>query len=238
MEPTPSPELPYFVESLDPGQPALQEKYRRGYVRRDVDHPAVKEAQEAKARLADYRENNRALNSLKQELEAKLKAYEGIDPVEHRALTERLKELEAEAAAANQSQARAAEAEAALQSERAAHAETRIRGEVSAAFLAIGGRPEAADYIVSKASEEFSVDAAGRVTSREYSKTDPSGKLTVAEWLTGQLTSSAFAFQPSRGGGASPSSGRPGGAVRTISRDPLEFGRHVEEIAQGTVIVQ
>ena len=103
----------------------------------------------------------------------------------------------------------------------------------------MGGRAEAADYIVSKASEVFSVDTAGRVTSREYSKTSPSDRLSVQEWLAGQLTASAFAFQPSRGGGASPSSRKPAdGAARTISRDPLEFGKHVEEIAKGTVIVQ
>lgn len=234
--------IPYRIADLESAQLPLRPFFTKAD---DGSYTLNVEGHPDSERLGEFRTSNR-------ELHRQLKRFEGIDPDIVAKMRERLAafdgldatqaraalaELASKTDAAKGAESKAAELRAALEAEQAAHRQTRLRSEVAAAFLAVGGRPEAVDYIVQRAAEVFSVDAGGRVTSREFSKTDPSGKLTVTEWLTGQLTSSAFAFQPSRGGGAAPSSSPGGRGPRVISSDPLEVGRHIEEIAKGTVIV-
>ncbi len=204
-------------------------------------------------KLAQFRDNNRALNQQKTELEKKLKAFEetdddaefeameakladleaklkvfdGVDPVEYRALKER-----------PDTSARVAELEAELAAEKGAHATTQFNNIISAEFLRSGGRASAVDYMQGLAAKTFSMKG-GVLTTKEFSTTNPGEPLSVAEWMQAQVAVADFAFLPSRGGGATGStSGNHGGARRTVSRDPLAFGQNLAAIAAGDVTVE
>jgi hypothetical protein len=79
----------------------------------------------------------------------------------------------------------------------------------------------------------------GKLTTQEFSTTNPGEPLSVAEWLQAQVAVADFAFLPSRGGGATGStSGSQAAARRTVSRDPLTFGQNLAAIAAGEVTVE
>jgi len=192
----------------------------------DGDPPGYAKAD----KLAEFRDNNRALNSKVTDLETRLKAFDGIDPEEYQTLkarpdlTPRVTELEAQLAA---------EKAATTAAQRSTDAAV-LRSKIGDAFHRAGGRPQAQDFIIAKAAEVFSLDN-GVLTTQQFSTNRPGEPLTVDEWVGARLLDSAFAFLPSSGGGASPSSGPP--AKRIVSSDPLEFGQNLEAIAKGEVIV-
>jgi hypothetical protein len=180
-------------------------------------------------KLAEFRDNNRDLFRQKTDLEAKLKAFDGFDPDEYRALkarpdlTARVAELESQLAAATTEKTTAQQT-----------ADTAVfRAKVADAFLPVGGRPDALDFMITKAQQTFSLQN-GQLTTKEFSGTRPGEPLSLTEWVGARILDSAFAFQPSSGGGAN------GGAktvTRTISNDPLEFGRNLDAIAKGEITV-
>lgn len=199
------------------------------------------------SKLDEFRENNRKLNAAVTELDAKLAAaetarivaladaekvkadlatFEGVDPAEYKNLKAKPDDTK-----------RATELEAALTAERTAHAATQLKNVVAADFFRIGGRPGALDYIVGKAAETFTMHG-GKVTTKAFSAKEPGVPLTVAEWMTSQLSAADFAFLPSKGGGAT---GGAGGAPprRTIdASDAYAVGLNLEAIAKGEVDVR
>ncbi len=187
----------------------------------DAEPPGYVKAE----KLDEFRDNNRALFASKTELEAKLKAFEGVDPEEYKALksrpdlTPRVTELEARLASAQRS------ADSAV-----------FRTKVADAFLTVGGRPEALDFIITKAQGTFTL-ANGALVTQEFSTERPGEPLSLTEWVGARVLDSAFAFMPSGGGGASNHGGGRTSTARTISRDPVEFGRNIESIAKGVVTV-
>jgi hypothetical protein len=187
-------------------------------------------------KLAELRTNNRKLHAANVELEAKLRAFDGIDPDAARAALAELAETEI-VDTEDLDKAHAAEL-AALQSqlaaEKAAHSATQFKNTVAVEFLKAGGRESAVDFMVGKAADVFAMEN-GKVTTKEFSTTNPGEKLTVSEWMGQQAHVADFAFKPSRGGGALTSTGSP--AKRTISSDPLEVGRNLADIASGDVTV-
>jgi hypothetical protein len=109
-----------------------------------------------------------------------------------------------------------------------------LRSAVSNAFVAMGGRVDATDYIVGKAP--FSAQPDGTL------KPHDGAPLTVEEWLVTQLEASAFAFHPSKGGGAT--GAKPGAVlgarsdVRTLTNPtPQELGAAASDIKAGKVKV-
>ncbi|HXG90320.1 MAG TPA: hypothetical protein VNJ02_18495 [Vicinamibacterales bacterium] len=217
-------------------------------------------------RLGEFRDNNRALHSQKTELEKtnaaleeRLKAFDGIDPAEYEsdgteyeAMEAKLKDLEARLRVFDgvdpeeyralkerpDTTGRLAELEATLAAEKGAHAATQFNNTIAAEFLQMGGRASAVEYMVGLAAKTFSVKD-GKVETNEVSAVNPGEPLTVREWMQAQVAVADFAFQPSRGGGATGSfDGGQAGARRTISRDPLEFGQNILAIAAGDVTVE
>jgi hypothetical protein len=181
-------------------------------------------------KLAEFRENNRTLNAKLADAEAKLKAFDGIDPAEYQTLkarpdlTPRVTELEA---------ALATERGAKTTAQQTADAAV-FRAKVADSFLAAGGRPEALEFVVAKAREQFVLEN-GALSTKDFSPSRPGEPLSLAEWMGARILDSAFAFKPSSGGGASHSATPQ--PKRTIGSDPLEFGRNVEAIAKGQVTV-
>ena len=204
-------------------------------------------------KLSEFRDNNRALNARKTELERQLAAFEGIDPNEHVAMRERLATFEGMEPAALASKhaadlARALETAKAeltaehateLAAERAAHAESEFKHLVSNEFLRAGGRASAVDYMLGIAAKTFAMKD-GKVSTSEFSAVNPGQPLTVAEWMQAQTGVHDFAFLPSRGGGAGTSRNSASVTVprRTVSCDPVEFGHNLAAIAGGEVDVQ
>jgi hypothetical protein len=76
-----------------------------------------------------------------------------------------------------------------------------------------------------------------------FSKQKPAEMMTMEEWALELQSEAPHLYKPSRGGGAAANgSGGNGGGGRehkkVISSDPLEFGRNLEGLARGDVIVQ
>lgn len=163
------------------------------------------------------------------EAEAKLAAFDGVDPAEYRLLKARPDVTK-----------RAAELEADLATEKAAHAATQFKNTTTVEFLKAGGRESAVDYMVTEAAKVFAVDG----TTKEFSKENPGVPLTVAEWMTQQFTTSNFAFNPSRGGGAGPTQtggvhrlGAHSGKNELRNPTPQQLGAHASDIAKGKLKV-
>ncbi len=252
--------LKCFVNKLDEVPDPMREFYERtadgrfalvldgqpaGYVRAD--------------KLAEFRDNNRALHTANAGLETRLKVFDGIDPAEHVAMKDKLahgqdvdlvalseKHAADVAAAINATKAEHAADLAAhqatlaaeLAAERAAHAATQFKSAVGAEFLRSGGRASAVDYMLGLAAKTFAMKD-GEVTTTEFSAANPGEPLTVSEWMQAQVAVADFAFLPSRGGGArpNPSGGPVTPARRTVSGDPVEFGQNLAAIASGDVDV-
>lgn len=221
----------------------------------DGDPPGYVKAE----KLAQFRDNNRALNQQNTELEQKLKAFEGIDPAEiesddaeFEAMEAKLADLETKLKLFDgvdpaeyrtlkerpDTSARVAELEAELAMEKGAHATTQFNNTIASEFLRSGGRTSAVDFMIGLAAKTFSMKD-GAITTKDFSATNPGEPLSVAEWMQAQVAVADFAFLPSRGGGATGStSGNHGGPRRTVSRDPLAFGQNLAAIAAGDITVE
>jgi len=214
----------------------------------------------ANTKLAEFRDNNRALNTQKTELETKLKSYEGVDPAKYAEFETKIKELEkkgvtaagdvadivknAVAAAVKPLEEREAQRAA---SEKAAIERAdreSLRSALTAAGVAVGVAESAMTDYVNRGMGVFKV-IEGEIAARKgdapiFSKQKPAEVLTVAQWATELQEEAPHLFKPSRGGGAGGNggNGNGGGPKKTISADPLEFGKNIEGIAKGEVIVQ
>ncbi len=239
----PGPLRDYYKKTSDGNFALMLEGEPAGYVKSE--------------KLAEFRNNNRALHATNSELEERLKVFDAIDPTEYLSMKEKLatfvdpamltEKHAAEVAAAvdaakaeltAQHAANQTKLAAELAAEKAAHTETQFKNLVSGEFLRAGGRASAVDYVVSCAAKVFSMKD-GELTTKEFSAASPGQTLTLAEWMQAQASVSDFAFLPSRGGGAPPRPAYDGGATRrTVSSDPLEFGRNLAAIAAGEVSVE
>lgn len=218
------------------------------------------ELQEANQRLTEFRDNNRSLNSLKTELEGKLRAFEGIDPVEHAKLKVQIKELEAkgvkggpdvEQLVSNAVKAAVGPLETKLRTietseaeARAANARLRLEQNLKDAASKAGVNPSAITDAVTRGMGIFSVHD-GTIVARKgdvpiFSKAKPAEVLTMDEYFVELQADAPHLYLPSKGAGAQGNGGLPGGGVhkKTISSDPMEFGRNLEGIAKGEVLVQ
>lgn len=213
---------------------------------------------DANTKLTEFRDNNRTLNTKVTDLEGKLKTFDGVDPVKFKEQTTKIAELEAagvkgggDVAALVAKQVK--EAVEPLQkiitareaSEAAAKAEVAKKDLESAlreAGTKAGIRDEAMRDYVNRGLDVFKhVD--GKIVARKgdaplFSKKSPAEEMGMEEWAGSLETDASHLFKTSRGGGAD-NGNRGGGTVvkKTIGADPLEFGRNLEGIAKGEVVV-
>lgn len=208
------------VEVIGP----FRDEYKKGddgkfHLVLDGDHPDS-------VKLAEFRTNNRALNTAKTELEAKLAAFADVDPEEYRRLKGK-----------PDVSPKVAELEAGLAAERAAHEATKFKNLMTFEFLNAGVRESAVDFVFDKASKDFTMKD-GKPTTELFSEKTPGEHLSVEEWLTKQMGPLEFCFKPSRGGGAGGSGSGGPAPRRVISNDPLTVGQNLEAIARGDVTVE
>lgn len=206
--------IPRKVTTLDDCPIPLREFFDQGddgafHLRLDGDEPD----DDAKSKLAEFRENNRKLNAKVADLEARL--------------------------ASGDADAKAQNLEAELARTREQLADSRLAAAVDVAFLQANGRPEAREFVLGRArAAGFEVGSDGAITNTSaHSRTAPGSPLTLGEWMAGELIESAFAFAPSHGSGARPS-GPPGPRPVVDRSDPLAVGKNLEAIAQGRADVR
>lgn len=214
---------------------------------------------DANTKLAEFRDNNRALNTLKTELEGKLDKFKDIDPTEYGKMKDKIIELEKKGIkggddVAEQIKAAVKAAVEPIQTELAARktseeaakleaANANLEGKLREAGIAVGIDERALPDYVNRGKDVFKI-VNGQPVARKgdapiFSKDKPTEELSMVEWATSLQTDAPFLFKPSRGGGGG-GNGGPGGPIvkKTIAADPLEFGRNLEGIAKGEVVVQ
>jgi hypothetical protein len=124
-----------------------------------------------------------------------------------------------------------------------------IRHAVADRFLKAGGNAEAVDFIVSEFKKGFRIveDNGQRVVRANpdvFSADRPGTPLTEEEWLAGATKRFGFAFAPSGGGGANPSSGgnkpsspqRPPNSIILKNPTPQELGQYSGRIGKDVFI--
>src|SRR5262245_32485082 len=189
-------------------------------------HPTVTEVNE---RLAEFRDNNRSLNTTNASLQTQLDKLKGIDPEEHRKLKARIDELEKGGVKdSGDVEARIrksiAEANAPLV-EKIADLEKKkkesdeklafrdLEQKITAVGLKIGIDEKAMPDFLNRGHEVFGIDGVARSGDKPlYSKKDVSQPLTIEEWAQGLVTEAPHLFKQTKGGGAT-GSGGPGRPV-------------------------
>lgn len=250
------------IDSLEEVAEPLRNEYEsRGgkfHLKVEGDLVGYQPLVEANAKLAEFRDNNRALNGKVKTFEEQLKSFEGIDPVAHREMVTKFTELEkkgikgsddiaaqlkaAVAAAVGPLEAKIATREASEKAALERADRESLRSTLQAAGLKVGIDDKAMPDYVNRGLGVFSVHD-GEVVARKgenpvFSKNKPSEFLTVEEWAEELRVDAPHLFRPSKGGGAG--GGREGGGPavkKTITSDPLEFGRNLEGLAKGEVTV-
>lgn len=218
---------------------------------------------ESNNKLTEFRDNNRTLNTKVTELEGNLKKFEGIDPVEHTKLKAKITELEKGGIKGKDDiavliQTAVQEAVGPLQktikdreeSEKAAQVAL-ARKSLEADLRDAGGKvgiDERAmrDYVNRGLDVWKLVDGVAQPRNKSdtpiFSKEKPAEVISMTEWAEGLRVDAPHLFTPSRGGGAggNGSGGGGGGTIvkKSISSDPLEFGKNLEGIAKGEVTIQ
>lgn len=245
-------------EVAEPLRGEYEERGGKFYLKTEGDYEPLATVN---TKLAEFRDNNRTLNARVTELTEAAKKLEGIDPVEYAKLKTKITELEATGAKDKDSVAELikkavtdaitplkTENEARKASEAtalAAAAQSNLRGLLREAGVKAGVDERALpDYI--RRGEEVFRNVDGKVVPRNgdapiFSKKNVTEELSMEEWAVGLQADAPFLFKTSRGTGANPGGNGNGGYQgerRTISSDPLEFGRNLEDIAAGKVIVQ
>jgi outer membrane murein-binding lipoprotein Lpp len=199
------------------------------------------------SKLDEFRDNNRTLNSKVAELSAKLKSIEGIDDsAEFETLEAKLRAFDGIDPAEYQTlKSRVAEMETTLAAERAATAKAHFNNAVSVAFLKGLGRESAVDWVCHLAEKVFEFKD-GKVTSSAFSTKNPGEPLSLDEWIVNQRQVIPYAFKESRGGGATPNPyGGVSSSVQAVmnkptvisAHDPSEIGKNLDAIASGDVQV-
>jgi hypothetical protein len=252
--------MKFVIDALDQVPEPLRGEYesRNGkfYLKTEGDYlPLV----EANQKLTEFRDNNRALNGTVSELQGKLKSFEGIDPKEFSTLKERVAEFEktgakkgddvvemikaAVKAAVDPLNQKLAEREKAEADARQKLEVTTLENNIRDIGVKLGVDERALPDYINRAKTVFRLNE-GKLVARNgdqpiFSKTRPAEELGLEEWTeTVARQDAPFLFKPSRGGGASNSPGGFTGQRQVISNDPLEFGRNLEKIAKGEVVVQ
>lgn len=217
----------------------------------------------AAAKLAEFRDNNRALNMLRDQLEQKLKGYDGVDPIRARELEQKVKELEqrgvkgtddiallvqrAVMAATEPLTKQVNDITAAKEAADRQVALSSVRQELLGVASKVGVAEKAVPDYVHRGEGlwqyvEGKVVAMGTDGQPILSRKNPANLLSVEEWALDLQNEAPHLFIQSRGGGATQSVFGPSAArvaaKRTIGSDPMEFGKNLEGIASGAVIVR
>jgi hypothetical protein len=234
------------VERLEDVEPPVRPYYQShwGKFHLSLDgaphgYVSVNELAAAQAKVGEFRTNNIQLARELDTLRPLAQRFEGLDPDVARAAILELETLRRQPS--EDEAARVADLEARLSAAESVAASTTLRSTVAEAFSKAGGRPEALDFIVSKAAAVFTVEN-GALTPATFSPERPGERLSLHEFMAQQVKEASFAFAPSSGGGASGSGGfsaHAGVGIReVVDPTPQQLGQIGAAIKAGTVRVR
>jgi hypothetical protein len=221
--------LKFVIDSLDGLPPAVREHYSKAEdgkfrLTLDGDHPDA-------GRVKEFRES--AIAAIK-ERDALKTRFDGIDPDVVKADKAKLTAFET-----SKPNERIAELEGKLSAMQASANASILSNAVRTAFLATGGRPDAAEYIATKAASQFTVDETGGLVGKGFDPSKPGEKLTIEGFIAIQLRESPFAFKPSSGGGTPANPGaNPSRSNELVDPTPQQLGAHAADIRAGRVKVR
>ena len=220
-----------------------------GYIR-EADHESIK------TKLAEFRDNNRGLNSKVTEFETKLRGLEGLDPVKYNEMQAELAALKTKGVSkaddvsevirkALETHLTPLKAQLDEMTQREAAAQQQIAYNNLENYLVETGRrlgvqETAINDFINRGIQVFDLD--GNAMNGEepvYSKKNPAQPLTIDEWAESLTSEAPHLFRPSNGGGARPGAGSaPAGPKRTIhANDVLGFGQNLDAIAKGEMSI-
>jgi len=218
---------------------------------------------EMQNKVAEFRDSNNTLKIQLEDEAEKMKAYEGIDPVQARAALQSTAELSKKGvrkAADVDSAVSAAlqafkdteltplrklltnEREARLEADKKVSQAT-LKNEVLKSFRAAGGQDQALDFVVNRAGEVFQTNGDGQLKAKAgaYSTENPGEPLTLTEWMQTQTRDISFAFSSSNGGSSRHGDGNsqaiPSGVKTLTNPSPLELGKYGADIRAGKVVI-
>lgn len=255
------------LESLDGVDESLHSEYReqdgKFVLKVEGDHPSLVSHDthdEVKRTLAEFRDNNRTLNSKVTDYEDKLKAFEGVDPEKYKELQTTVAELKEKGVdSPDDIEARIQQAvENAVtplteqitelkEGERTARQELRqasLKDQLRAAASKAGVLEEAMDDWLGRAMNVFKLNDSGEVVAMNgdapaYSKENPGKPLGMEEFALSLRTEAAHLYKPSKG--ADDGKGSPGGqsGTKTFDADDDDaWIANLEGIAKGEVVRQ
>jgi hypothetical protein len=222
-------------------------------------------AEDAKAKLASFRENNvKLLKELGaasfEDAVERLKILKSVDPAEYNRLKSRTSELEQQgirtpedvtrifmektreqvAAAVKPLQDRLNEITARERAAQEQLARTTLENALREAASKSGVDERAVPDFLARGLQIFTLKDGQVVAQRGdqplFSRRKPGEALTPEEWANDLSADAPHLFRPSKGGGATGGTGAP--KKRYIGQDPLEFGSNLDAIAKGEVVVQ
>lgn len=224
----------------------------------------AKELLAANTKVVEFRDRNVALMKENDELRPLKTKYEGIDPVEARDAITKLKtlgqqgikdadDLQLRIKTAAEELIKPLRDQLAMSAAETAEARKRaddnlFHAKIGEAFTKVGGKPNATDFVVGMAKEDFEVKE-GKVVAKtgKFSIKNPGDPITPEEWLTAKIQKEHdYVFVPSNGGGALPSKAantpvpsktKPG---QTILKNPTpqQLGEYSADIAAGKVKIE
>ena len=208
----------------------------------------------ANQKVIEFRNNNQALNAKAGELETLKAKYKDVDPAEYERVKGELEEIkkkgitkpddvttkiqEAVTAAVKPLSDKLADAELKRQESDTELQQSRLRSGLTTAALEGKALKKAVGVVVNSAMDVFELDATGTVKAKagHFSADKPAELITIGEWMTEQAKGDlSFAFETSKGGGSGEGGGGtpPTAATQVTSRDPMELGKSLEDLASG-----
>jgi hypothetical protein len=221
----------------------------------------------ANAKIVEFRDTNinlmKELGELRPLKDLKQK-FDGLDPEEARKAIDKVKKLgdkgikdteDVDARIRAQVDEivkplrdKIAESEAATRAERERANEFLLRTTIGDEFIKAGGKPNALDFVVNLAKDNFEINESKVVPKTgKFSQEKPGEPLSVTEWLSGAVAKDHdYVFKPSGGGDTAPRI--PGGPIdasklkpgQTLLKNPTpqDLGHYAKDIAEGKVKVQ
>jgi DNA repair exonuclease SbcCD ATPase subunit len=254
--------LKKFVKSLD----EVDEKYRDLYEEADGGFRLKVDDKEDREKLNEFRSNNTRMKKKLEELEAQMKQFEGLDPskredyqkaldqlnemkdkalldegkveelIERRTKTMR-EQFDKEIKAKTQAVERLTQEAQAMKAKlRSISIDTAIRNAISE----VGSlRPSAIEDVYNRARSVWDLDEEGNLVGKDLFD-EKGNPMTMTQYAQKLLQDAPHLFEASTGGdGGGGRKNNSGGSASKVLRgsDPIEFGRHLEEIASGKVQV-
>lgn len=218
------------------------------------DHPSVATVvAQANAKVGEFRENNIKLLKQAEELTAKIKVFDGVDPEEYKTLKTKAADLEKKGVKDGADVAKLVESalspvleklktfETRDAESRKALAEKSLETALLSAGIIAGVRDEALPDFVARGKRVFVAEGDKQVAKSGnapvFSKKRPGEFLDVNEWAEGLQAEAPHLYKTTKGAGTNPGAGAGAPAAKgTFDGTDAGFLANLKDIAAGKVV--